>query len=422
MGLGLHVSFADSATQVKALTWQECVQIATDQNPELKAAYENVRAAEAMEKAAYGPFLPQISGSLSYTKSDRRFGGSTLGAGSINRGELYSANINGQWNLFSGFQDLSRMKQAEANTKGKRAELRLVKARISYELKEAYQGLMYSKSYLKLTQEIIQRREENLRLVELRFESGLENKGSVLLSKANYEQAKYDNLQAHNAQKVARVQLARILGWDEVQEFDVVDEIPVDDSRADLQPHFKDTLIENPEVVLALTKEQAANEGVSIARATFIPKLNVTGSVGNSEDEFFPNENRMWSFGINLTVPLFAGGQNYFGVKNASALWAVANKSLENTKRAVLSKIEQAFASYKEAIVKLKVDKSYREATQVRAEISRKRYNNGLITFDAWNIIEDDLIQRQKAYLNSVRTRVFSEAAYDQALGQGVIP
>lgn len=406
--------------QIKVLTWDECVSITKERNPELKAAYENLKAMEQLEKAAYGNFLPTITGNLEYTKSDSRFGGSTLGAGSINRGELYSANIKGQWNLFSGLQDLGRIKQAEANTKTQRATLQTVEAKISYELKTSYQGLAFAKSYLTLTEEIVKRRLENLRLVELRFESGLENKGSVLLSEANYEQAKYDNLQAKNAKRVASVSLARILGLDEFTDFDIEGEVLVKDISVDEVVDFKSSVTSNPEVSIAQGKEEAAKEAITISRANFFPKLNLVGSAGRSEDGFFPDDNRMWSFGLNLSVPLFAGGQNYFSIKSTASMWAVANKTFENTKRSVLARLEQTFAAYKESIVKLNVDKGYREATEVRAEISRKRYNNGLMTFDAWNIIEDDLIQRQKTYLNSRRERVTAEAQYEQVMGLGV--
>ncbi|MGZ3696004.1 MAG: TolC family protein, partial [Bdellovibrionota bacterium] len=67
------------------------------------------------------------------------------------------------------------------------------------------------------------------------------------------------------------------------------------------------------------------------------------------------------------------------------------------------------------------VDQGFRDAATVRAEIARTKYNNGLQTFEDWDTIENDLITRQKAYLQSKRARVTAEAAWEQAQGIGVL-
>ena len=77
------------------------------------------------------------------------------------------------------------------------------------------------------TAETIRRREENLRLVQLRFQGGRENKGSLLLSQAALAQARFDNLQARNAKRLAQAQLARVLGLDHYEDLDITSEIPV---------------------------------------------------------------------------------------------------------------------------------------------------------------------------------------------------
>jgi hypothetical protein len=58
----------------------------------------------------------------------------------------------------------------------------------------------------------------------------------------------------------------------------------------------------------------------------------------------------------------------------------------------------------------------------LRAEIARSKYNNGLLSFEDWDLIENDLINRQKALLVSVRERVTAEAGWEQARGEGAIP
>ena len=73
-----------------------------------------------------------------------------------------------------------------------------------------------------------------------------------------------------------------------------------------------------------------------------------------------------------------------------------------------------------ESIEKLKVDQSFLEAALKRSEIARSKYNNGLMTFEDWDLIENDLIARETAVLQSQKDRATAEAAWQQAQGQGV--
>jgi len=422
--LTVSLLFGFSAHAAPVYSWSDCVDLAKKNNAVLRAAEADLRSTQSQEGVSRSGFLPEVSANLSYTRGNTSVnlsGSDPNNFSSSNNSGRYSATLSGSWNLFSGFQDQGRLSQAKANTDAQNASLQSTKAQVSYDLKSAYEGFVYAKEYAKLTTDIIDRREENLRMVELRFQSGLENKGSVLLSQANADQAKYDHLQAQHAQRVARAQLARELGLDEYDTFDVQGEIPVTNAPQSL-PDLKALALETPEVLQATAKEESAFQAIRVSRAGFFPSLDLTGSMGRQGPDFFPDERNSWSVGLNLSLPIFSGGKDYYGVRSASASWASAASTDENTRRDVLAKLEQAYSTYVEAVMKLKVDQSYRNASTTRAEIARKQYNNGLITFNDWNIIEDDLISRQKSYLQSQRDRVVAEAAYEQVQGKGVIP
>ena len=62
------------------------------------------------------------------------------------------------------------------------------------------------------------------------------------------------------------------------------------------------------------------------------------------------------------------------------------------------------------------------KAAEVRSEIARAQYQNGLLSFEDWDLIENDLIDKQKAMLTSQRDAVVARAAWEKMLGTGVIP
>lgn len=402
----------------ESLTWKACIDLTLKNNSELKAASSSLQASEYERRASRSGFFPQVSASFGLNRSNSVSGSGLTGD---DPNDVYSVSLSASQNLFAGFQDTGKIRQSQANTEVAQAGVGMTKARVGYELKSAFASLQYAKEFSRLMGEIIHRREENLKLVELRFRGGHENKGSVLLSEAYLNQARYDALLAENAKRVSWAQLASVLGVDELEPREIEGEIPFEEpSRA--RPNFKELALITPEYKQSLGHEEAADAAIAIARAQFFPSLNLSGSMGRQSNEFFPQTENRWSLGLSLSIPLFSGGKSFYATKGASASGNAASEQRVNLSRELLTKLERAYSDYLQAAEKLKVDASFKKAAAVRAEIARSRYHHGLLSFENWDLIESDLISREKNYLQSRRDRVIAEAYWEQAQGRGVIP
>ena len=335
----------------------------------------------------------------------------------------YSASLSLTQNLFRGLSDYYKTSQATANTRVASATFQASKAKVSYDFITSYQTLLTSADSVRLTSNIVERRQANLRLVDLRFASGRENKGSFLLSQAYLLQAKYDHLLAKHDLELMQVSLGHFLSSEAKDEsakpINVTDPVPL--KNPPVAPDFEALSIRTPEYQEISATVDANTASVGLARSAFLPSLNLIGSTGKAGPDFFPQSTNRWSVEASLTIPLFDGGKDYSSVnssnytKNSSLVHRVS----VNQKQA--ETLIQFYQKYLESDEKLKVDASFKDAASLRAEIARSQYNNGLITFNDWDIIETDLINREKAYLQSRKERVLSEAAWNQALGQGVL-
>lgn len=400
--------------RAELLTWEACVVRAGQNNPELRAAQENLSSSAYQTKAAASGFLPQLSAGVNYTDQNTSFATGTFGTTSA-----YSASVTATQNLFAGFQDQAKVAQSRANRDVTQASLDATKAKVSFDLKSAFAGLLYAQNYLKLTESIIRRRAENMRLVELRFEGGWENKGSLLLSRAALSQAELDHLQAQHALQVAQEQLANVLGEKRSDDLRITGEIPLAEPGQGFDP--RQLVEQTPSHRQAVGQEQAASAGVTLARAPLYPSLNLTGSTGRQGNNWFPgNDSR--SVGLNLSIPLYSGGRDYYGTKSAVSNLSAASYNRERVDQQQVTQLTQAYTVYVEAVQRLKVNQAFVEAATARAEIARNKYDNGLLSFEDWDIIENDLINRQTALVQSQRDRITAEAAWEQAQGKGVIP
>lgn len=413
---------AHDSTQV--LSWEDCVQLAVEKNPAIKASKESLNASIHQKNAAYGLFLPQISGNLSYARSsaDLNLGSTLTGQPGFVRdtrdNESYSATISLTQNLFNGFADLGKLNQAKANQTASSAALSIASAKVSFDLKSAFTNLNYAVRSIELSKEIISRRQRNLDLVQLRYESGRENKGSVLLSQANLSQAKLEAIQAENSVGTAQAQLVRALGLDPGTELSVQGQVPT--NPPPLKVAFEELALQTPERLQAVAQEESSAAGIRVARGALMPTLGLTGSTGRSDDVFFPQENR-WSVGLTLSVPLFAGGQNYYALQAARATAYSATYNRQATDLQLVSTLKQNYAAYVEAVEREKVTRQFMEAARTRADIARRKYDNGLLSFEEWDIIENDLVNREQAALQSQRDRVIAEATWEQSLGRSAL-
>ncbi len=393
----------------ETLSFQECVKRLRQNNAELLSAEENLKSLQSQVRGYYGAYLPQISANLGYQK------GESLAVGS----EGYTASLNASQNVFNGFADSAKISEAEGKLKVAEANLQSVKAKLSYDLKVAFVGMLYAQDSIRLSNNILKRRTENLNMVELRFQSGRENKGSLLLSRANLRQAQLDSLKAANFLENSRSDLIRVLGLSPEEKIEVTGGVP-ETLPSKTMPLFTDLVELTPEKIQSQGQIQSAQASLQGATSGFLPTLNLSGSVGKRGDSFFPEEEN-WNVGASLSWSLFSGGKDYFSRKSAFSQKLVAENNWRNLRLNMISQLRQSYLSFVEAVEELKVSEAFVEAGTVRAEIGRSKYNNGLASFDDWDRIENDLITYQKNQILKRKDRVLAEATWEKTQGTGVL-
>lgn len=397
----------------KNLDWQSALVLVQQNNTELAAAKESYQAVQSLEAVARSGFLPELSATVSSTQSY-----SEQTSTQTQRSE--SAALTLSQNLFAGFSDLNKYRQAQQNTLIARLQYQQAKAKVSSDFKNAYAGLIYAQDYVILTQKILARRAENLSIVQLRFNSGRENKGSLLLSDAYHQQAVYDSVQATLQLDVAQSALAQVLGLAVTEDrISVTKDIPMSALPNLMDLDFKKTAVMTLDYQKAVAQSDSAQFAYEQSKSHYFPSLNLVGSVGRIDTEF-PPQNDRWSIGLNLTLPLYSGGSGSANQQSAKYQRLSAEINQSTVAYQMHVKLKQAYSQYKLAIEKVKVDEKFKLAAQMRSEIAKKKYNNGLMTFENWDIVENDLIQREKSNLTSFRDRVSGQSNWEQIQGLGL--
>ncbi|WP_425270091.1 TolC family protein [Leptospira noumeaensis] len=431
------ISFLGSLA-AKPIQLKELWQTALQSNPEFLSAKADYDKAFFENEKSYAGYLPTVNVLASARQSSANFSGSGTvndplingsSAGSntnqqsstgesrptaINR---YSVGLSTNQNLFAGFKDKSGIEKTEALLQAAKQTLHDSRLKICFELKSGYAQMLYAKELHQLSEKIKERRAKNRDLVKLRYEVGREHKGSFLLSESFVKQSEFEvssafRLFESNLNEVERVIANRL---DVNIHSDFFYEPTMEKKFSDKE---KETLLEShPSVMAEQSKVRAAQANIGVAEAGFYPELNLSATVTRQDDVWLPKP-RNYSFGLNLTYPLFNGGRDYYNVKIAKTEYEKSIHTRDSKKNSLSFSLEQSHLNFINASEQLIVLTEFYKASEIRAMIARSQYSNGLISFENWDIIENDLINREKNLLLGKRDLGLAEATYLRNLGK----
>lgn len=395
------------------MEFSESVQRLVVQNRDFVAAKQNIETARLNYRAAYANFFPQVTAGMNYTQGNSATTAQLAGQSSTY--ELYSASLGVSQNIFSGLADYYSIKRARANAELSEATFSLTAARTLYELKAAWAQQNLASRQHALALETQRRRRDNLRMIELRFNSGSENKGSVLLATSYRAQADRDVNQSLRQREQSATELKRVLNFAQETELEISGSPTVKEPPQEVQ--LGELARKTPEYRQAVAQELSAEATADQSISPFFPTLNASGSMFRQGPTFFPERDR-WSVTVGVSYPLFSGGKDYYAMKANNSALEAAKRNRESVEALRVSRLQQALQTYRAAVENAKVSQALLEASTVRAQIARVKYNNGLLSFDQWDIIENELINRQKDVLQTRYDTEIAQAAWEQQTGE----
>lgn len=413
VGVWGTVASAAGTNQVPSLTLDECLAEAARQQPDVAAAKEAVLYAEFQYRAAVSAFLPQLSANADANRSASGFP-----ASSVVLENDYVANVQAQESLYTGGHDTALLAQRRAQRDLAREQLQLALAQLSYDVRTAFVSLLYAVDAITQDDAIVKRRADNAGLVELRYEGGREHKGNLLRMQALVSQARLDEDSARRTWGVARQRLARALGRERAVPA-VSGVLTVEPPEP--EPDYEKLTEAVPGVRMALAQVCAASAGVRVAKSEYFPTISATACYGRNDDVWVPQVNN-WIVGVQLNYPFFPGGRNIMDVRSAQSDERRYGWLLRSQWQQTLVDLQQAYTDWLDAAQQSRVQSEFLKAAELRAEIARSQYTSGLMSFDDWDIIENDLITQQKTDLTARRDAILAQATWEKVRGISLLP
>ncbi len=396
----------------ESLTWLQCVREAKEAHPDLSSALALLQQAEADKLITGGPLLPKLSLGVQSEES-----GTTAAGSSSFLAHSYS--LTAQQLLYDGHKTSSQVASSKEAIKGAQYNYNAVSADLRFALRSAFTQLLKAQDLVGLAAEIADRRQNNFRLISLRYQGGREHIGSLRQAEADLAQAQFEVLQAKRGLVLAQTILASALGRDS--------HYPI---RVQGAFRAADLLTSKPDLALLAknhpffqeldARSRAARFDLDAARNAFSPELYLTSSLGRGSVDSLPFKAVDWNAGFTLSVPIYEGGTGRARVSKAMAVLSQQNSQEKSGYLQLFNSLEESWKNYQDARQLVSVRKKFLDAAQERSTIANAQYSNGLVTFNDWVIIENNLVSAKKEFLNAGADLLIAEAQWIQAKGEGL--
>ena len=285
------------------------IALGLENNKDFESARLAIERARAQYQITDIRDLPTIDGQAGYSR--RRQGSPTGGSqtGDSFNVQLGLANYELDfWGKISSLKD-----QALQNYLATTAAKDATQISLISNIAQSYANFSYSLAQLQLAQATVESRERSLFITSKRFEAGIDPKLPSLQANASLEEAKLAVLRAQSSILRSRNALQYLIGAPIPSNFYPEPGIRGITTHEIFSAGLPSELLRyRPDVLQAEYNLKAAGANIEVARASYFPTISLASSIGVSSgslDDLFKSGAVGWSFGPNISVPIFDAGR-----------------------------------------------------------------------------------------------------------------
>ena len=387
-------------------------------NPNIRAQYFAVQAAQAQARGVYGRSLPNVGAGLSagvnstYSEvADERFTDPT-----------YSLGVDASWTADLWGRVRSSVEAARSDYVASQADLASARLSLGAQTAIAWTDLNQAVAQYRVAVETYEARERILSLTERRFARGLVDSLDVRLARSALASAEAAIASREQARDNAVRRLEILVGRYPANAIDAPGELPaLEPIEAAGTPVM--LLTRRPDVAAAEARVVSAGLRAEQARLAVLPSLSLTASAGTNTDDFADlfDPTRIAANAIaSLAQPVFNGG----------ALKADREAALANAEAVLSSYVANVLLAWREVEDAIGSDRYLAQQVEaqsraleeaVRAEeLATRQYSNGLITI--FNLIDAQTrrLNAESTLIAARAARVSNRIAFHLAIGGGI--
>ncbi|MGP1450906.1 MAG: efflux transporter outer membrane subunit [Wolinella sp.] len=359
------------------------IREALEKNHDLRQAAVNVALARASLSSAESELYPSLSAESSAARRKSSKESYPVGGGSIQNSFSLSGILSYELDLFGRLRDAKSAAQSQLlASEANRATIQLS---IVSSVADGYFNLITLREQIGILKETLDAYSATYDYRSIQYRAGTVSEIVMEQSRAEMESARASLYSYERQVSELESALSLLLGRTpkeifekEIESASVLGEMPVVPAGlpSELLNHRSD-------IKSAEERLRAANFSIGVARASYFPKISLSGALGFQSMELnklMRSSGEFWSIGGNLATPILDFGRISAQVESAEAQKEAAKISYEATVARAFSEVRDSLVKRESAIKRLDALNAQLKAQNRVLEIAEKRFENGYVS------------------------------------------
>jgi len=408
------------------LTAKEAVAIALENNYAIKLSENDLVV--ATENVTYGNagMLPTVTANFAQNNSSQNSrqvqnnGEERSLDNAKNNSMNYGVSLG--WTIFDGLGMFARYEKfQELQKQGDIALKRTIITTVG-DVIALYYTIVEQKNVLAALDSSIVISKERLRTAENRFSIGKASKLEVLNVQVNLNADVSAHLKQQEVVKNLKINLNSLLVRDLDIDFDVEDEVVIDESLA-----YNDLLeranMSNPELQLISINKRLAELDLKNVKALRYPTIRLNGGYNFSQSEsslgFVASSNaRGLTYGVTASLNIFDGFNQRRNERIAKIQVDNASLQIEQRELLIQTNIKTAYETYLTNIQLVKLEEKNEDIARENLNITLAKYTIGSISAVEFRDAQENFINAITRYNSSLLQAKLSEMQLKELVGQ----
>lgn len=424
----LPASSASTAASAADIPWQtlfadaklrEVVQLALDNNRDLRMAALNIDRARAQYRIQRSVLFPDLSAGASGNSG--RTPAATSPTGTAITSHTYSADLSVAWELDLFGRLRSLKDEALQQYFATEAAQHATRIGLIGEVAGSYLNLAADTEQLALAKDTLRSRQEAYDLQLQLRDIGTVSDLALRQAEAELEAARDQTLALDSAVATDRNALELLVGTPLPP--DLRPDAPIESMLAlqEIPAGLPSDLLQRrPDILAAEHRLIGANANIRAARAAFFPSITLTGGIGRASDSLsslFDDGTRAWSFLPQISVPIFNGGRLRANLQVAKVDRDIAIADYERSIQLAFREVADALAIRLRLDGRLDAQRRQVEAARDANALVQQRYDNGVSSYLEILDAQRTLYAAQQNWITTRLARQINLVTLYKALG-----
>lgn len=434
---GLILSVTSHAQEAQKISLQEAIDIALENNYELKQAKNDLELAEKGIVNEYADFAPSISASMN---GSSRKGQQLVRQGNTqifvdNVTNAVSGGIDASMPIFNGFENIISLRINKADKLSAEENLQRTKENVIFNTASNFLQVLLDEELLQIARENLASSRKQLEQVRAQVEVGSRPTVDLYDQESTVASNELTVTQRENNLKLSRLALIRQLQVDPRENYEFVTPNFDTDSTALINtPDYSvEQLIDNAlDSRSDLKSEQANLRTLELqlkqAKYNIYPSLNISAGLSSSysdqylgggipfEDQL--DQNFTQDIGFSLSIPIFDNWNRRNQIQTSKINFRNAKLSLENTRLQIIQEVTQAYSDYVSYQKELESTQKALRAAERTYQTQKERYEVGASTLIELSDANANYVQAQSDRARALYNLIFQQKLLDYYVGK----